>query len=333
MLRSLILPEGTMSARYQHHYLPVDDRAAEWGFYLTSVGRVLDPVHPGLPYGVHPDMYRFNYDPAPERSVGARSPRASGRILPEFAVIYITDTHAVFESDETGVVEFNAPTLLFLFPGVWHRYRPVGMEKGWMSMRWVGFNGDVAYRLLAAQLITPETAVRLAARPRRLAAAFDNLVDRIAANPAEDNILISMRTMDLLADCIGCAQDGKDGKDVADDLVARVLDHIWTGSHRGLTMGQLCESVGAPRRTVERRFSEARGHSLLAEMNQCRCRRARHFLETTDLPIKNVSWLAGFNTPQQMRLNFQQMTSMTPEHYRRTHRRTSTATTRLINPA
>jgi AraC-like DNA-binding protein len=311
-----------MSERNQHHYPPVDDRAAQWGLYVTTAGRVLDPVGPGRPYGVHPDMYLFDYDPAPGGAVGARSPQASGRILPEFQVVYITDTHAVFESDETGMVEFDGPTLLFLFPGVWHRYRPVGQAKERLTARWLGFNGDVAYRLLGQGYITPETAVRPAARPRRLAAAFDSLVDRIAADPTADPVLLSMHAMDLLANCIECAREGqkeqmrqKDG----DDLVARVLDLIWTGSHRGLTMEQLCEMVGAPRRTVERRFRAARGHSLLTEVNDCRCRRARHFLERTDLPIKNVCWLAGFSNTEQMRVTFLQRVGMTPGEYRRNH--------------
>jgi len=151
-----------------------------------------------------------------------------------------------------------------------------------------------------------------------LAATFDRLVDRIADNPAADPILLSMRAMELLANCIESAQDGKDG---GDELVARVLDLIWTGSHRGLTMEQLCESVGANRRTVERRFRAARGHSLLTEVNLCRCRRARHFLERTDLPIKNVCWLAGFTNNEQMRVTFLQLVGTTPGQYRQSHRR------------
>jgi len=137
--------------------------------------------------------------------------------------------------------------------------------------------------------LTPETAVRPAARPRRLATAFDSLIDRIIANPGADSTLLSIHGMELLATSIESAQDGKDGKD---ELVAQVLDLIWTGSHQGLTMGQLCESVGANRRTVDRRFMAVRGHSLLTEVNRCRCQRAQHFLSMTDLPLKNVCWLA-----------------------------------------
>ncbi len=214
----------------------------------------------------------------------------------------------LFESDETGVVGFNEPTLLFLFPGVWHRCRPVGREA--MKMRWLGFNGDIAYRLPEREFITPATAVGTAASPQVLTAAFDRMVDRVAANPAADPILLSMRAMELLADCIESAQEGvmmktedakaaKNASDAQDsgEFMTRVLDVIWTSSHRGLTMDQLCHLVGAPRRTVKRRFRAARDHSLLTEVNLCHCRRARLFLETTDLPVKNVCWLAGSAIP------------------------------------
>jgi AraC-like DNA-binding protein len=310
-----------MNKQNDYHYLPVDDHTAEWGFYLCTTGRMLNPVAPIAPYGLHPEMYMFDQRPASAANPLAASPRESGRILPEFAVIYVTETHGVFESDETGVVEYNGPTLLFLFPGVWHRYRAVGNTKDWLTQRWIAFNGDIAYRLMKRGYVTPESAVRPAARPRRLAAAFDRLVDRVAADPSADPILHSMRGMDLLADCMESARDGQhtpDAQEVtqaeegSNAMVTRMLDLIWTGSHRDLTMDQLCETVGAKRRSMERWFRE---------MNLCRYRRARHLLETTNMPVKNICWLAGFRNTEQMRLSFLQKVGMAPEHYRQKHRR------------
>jgi hypothetical protein len=71
-----------MNPQNEYHYPPVDDRAAKWGFYLTTAGRVLNPVASDLPYGVHPDMYVFDLDSAPRDSATLKSPRESGRILP-----------------------------------------------------------------------------------------------------------------------------------------------------------------------------------------------------------------------------------------------------------
>lgn len=318
-----------MTGKNQFHYHPVDDHASEWGFYLTTTGRILEPITTQLPYGAHPDMYMFDVSPVRADAVRTRSPRECGRILPEFTVAYITETHAVFESDETGVVEFYGPTLLFLFPGVWHRYRPVGFDKGWLTERWVGFNGELAYRLTKHHDITPANACRPAARPEFLATAFDRLIDRTTANPSADPVLLSMHAMDLLADCIESAREGSQensGRSMhgeehgEDNLAARMLDLIWTGSHRGMSTEQMCQLLGANRRTVERKFREARGHSLLTEVNLCRCRRARHLLEKTDLPIKNICWLAGFSNIEQMRMNFLQYLETTPSQYRQAHR-------------
>ena len=86
-------------------------------------------------------------------------------------------------------------------------------------------------------------------------------------------------------------------------------------------MEQLCALAGAPRRTVERRFRAARGHSLLTEVNDCRCHRARHFLEVTDLPVKSICWLAGFTNTEQMRVTFLQQVGMTPGQYRQSRRK------------
>jgi AraC-like ligand binding domain len=38
----------------------------------------------------------------------------------------------------------DAGQVIFLFPGVWHRYRP-DEKTGW-DEHWVGFDGDVARR-------------------------------------------------------------------------------------------------------------------------------------------------------------------------------------------
>jgi AraC-like DNA-binding protein len=321
-----------MCGQSDYHYLPVDDRVVEWGLYLTSAGRVLDSVSTDMPHGVHPKMYMFDQSFVPRDVAITSSSRESGRILPEFAVILITDSHAVFETEETGVIEFREPSLIFLFPGIWHRYRPVGTEKRWLTSRWICFHGELAYRLMNRQSITPETAFRTAARPRRLAAAFDRLVERVSANPTADPVLLSMHVMDLLANCIDSAQSGtsmRDKKNTQDSneidqgsekLVARMLELIWTGSHRDLTMDQLCDSVGVKRRSMERWFPATRGHSLLTEVNLCRCRRARNFLETTDLPIKNICWLAGFRNPAQMRMNFLHLVGTLPDQYRENHR-------------
>lgn len=313
-----------MTGKNEYHYLPVDDSAVDWGFYVTTVGRTLDPggPDPELPYGVHPSMYLFDQHSESRESTLKVSARESGRVLPEFAIVFTNRTHGVFESDETGIVEFNSPTLIFLFPGVWHRYRSIlGPQEG-LDQRWICYNGTGAYRLLRQGFVTPKTAIRRAARPRQLAAAFDQFIDQVTANPLEDPVLLSMHAMKLVALSIESARHSDPEKpegsrsSASDDLVSRITNLIWTVSHRGMSVDQLCELAGVNRRTIERRFRAARGQPLLDEIHLCRCSRARHFLERTDLPIKNVCWLVGFSNVEQMRVVFHRITGMTPGEYR-----------------
>ena len=41
----------------------------------------------------------------------------------------------------------------------------------------------------------------------------------------------------------------------------------------------------------------------------------------TELPVKNICYLAGFNNTEQMRVTFQQLVGTTPVQYRETHQR------------
>lgn len=88
-----------------------------------------------------------------------------------------------------------------------------------------------------------------------------------------------------------------------------MLELIW-GSHRNLTMDQLCEAV-AKRRSMERWFCDARGHSLLTEINITASRRARGgYWRRPICLLKNVCWLVCFRNIEQMRLNFLQTVGM-----------------------
>jgi transcriptional regulator GlxA family with amidase domain len=60
--------------------------------------------------------------------------------------------------------------------------------------------------------------------------------------------------------------------------------------------------VKCSRRTLETRFKESTGKTVLEEIQTCRADRARSLLESTDLPIKQVVLRSGFQSREHMRL-------------------------------
>ena len=117
-------------------YLPVSEREEQWGLYVTAGG--FNAIAPGdqYPRPGHPRGYAFSM--------------SQGRLLPEYQVLYITRGEGEFESKPSGLKKVAAGSVILLFPGVWHRYRPCP-DVGWDEY-WISYNGPYVERLVRARV-------------------------------------------------------------------------------------------------------------------------------------------------------------------------------------
>ena len=104
---------------------------------------------------------------------------------------------------------------------------------------------------------------------------------------------------------------------VDDALVQKALEIIWSPSERPLSVADIARQLPVTRRTLDRRFAEATGHSVLEEINACRLSRAKRLLTETDLPVKNVARKAGFSSTERMRVLFVERVGVSPTEYRK----------------
>jgi AraC-like DNA-binding protein len=309
------MPRGeTKMIDYLFHYLPVSDLAIKWGLYLTGGGRGNIPPGKTYPPSAHPSLYQLNWN--------------AGRILPEFQLILITEGRGEFETEQTGKIALESDSIILLFPGVWHRYRP-DPATGWTE-RWISFHGDISHRLLDLEILSPAKAVWNIRHPQHFARSFDRLLNGLDAKNARNPVVLSFRAMSLLAE----ASELLEGEllsldhgsrthfdDVEDPLVAAALELIWTTSHRLLSVDQLARQLSVVRRTLDRRFRAVLGQSVLEEINRCRLSRAKRLLEDTVLPLKTIARLAGFTDAERMRVVFSTLEKTTPSDYRKIKRR------------
>jgi AraC-like DNA-binding protein len=291
-----------------YHYLPVDDTIMKWGMYVTGAGHSL--IQPGQSYppSTHPRLYDFKWK--------------GGRVLPEFQFILITGGRGVFESKQTGEITIEGNSLICLFPDVWHRYRPSD-ETGWTE-RWISFNGEIAHRLLGTKMIRPESAVQQLDDSHTLERIFDELLCRIEQEQEYNPVLLSMHSMGFIASALDAAssptwpsnESQPSSETVNNPMVRDALELIWTQSHRSLTVGQIAETLGINRRTLERQFAQAHNNTIYEEINSCRLSRAQRLLRETRLPIKVISSLAGFPSQERMRTTFISHLGVPPSQYR-----------------
>ncbi|TWT78711.1 Xylose operon regulatory protein [Planctomycetes bacterium CA13] len=292
-----------------YHYLPVNDAAMLWGLYLTGCGSGKVSAGESYPPEGHPGLYSFHW--------------SRGRVLPEFQVILISEGRGVFDSEPTGKIVVESGSVLTLYPGVWHRYRP-NRDTGWTE-RWISLNGAMMHRLLELSLLHPQMAVRKAKAPVTLAKSFDRLLTRIRKDPNQNSVLLSLQAMTLIGTVMESIAERDElpgghrtvrGKDVIDPLVAGALDLIWTHSHHAFSVQKFADQLAVSRRSLERHFRQELGHSVLDEIAACRLSRAKRLLRETDLGVKAVAYLAGFPSEERMRVTFLQTVNTSPSQYR-----------------
>jgi transcriptional regulator GlxA family with amidase domain len=99
--------------------------------------------------------------------------------------------------------------------------------------------------------------------------------------------------------------------------LAPVLDWMLEHLEEELSVERLSAHAAMSTRTFARRFREETGATPAAWLNRQRVLRARHTLETTDMPVESVARRAGFSSAALLRHHFARSLGTTPQTYRR----------------
>jgi len=268
-------------------YLPPRPRDAQWGLHVSGAGWATVPAGSAYPPPGHPELYDFSFD--------------RGRRLPEYQVVYIASGGGVFEVEGRGEARVTAGTVLLVFPGMWHRYRP-DSHTGWREY-WVGFSGDWIDRIVQHRFLSASAPVLEVESAQPFQATFDQLIDRLWSAPPGFPHLIAADVVELLAILVATTgeetqhlimQGPRDVESLTDPLVTQALRLIWSGSHLRLTVAALGKELKTTSRSLERRFKQALGRTVKEEILRCRLDRVRRLLVDTDLSITEIVKASGF---------------------------------------
>ena len=291
-------------------YIPVRQRDVQWGLYVTGAGcTFIPPGQPQYPPQTHPELYHFRWE--------------NGRTLPEYQIIYIAKGEGRFESAPTGSKEITPGTVILLFPGVWHRYRP-RPETGWDEY-WVSFNGEVVDRLVQQRFFSPPRAVIATGLQDAILAPYQSLLERLRGQLTGFPHLVAADTLEILAAVSATAEcepaeliahGPQHVVTVKDRMVAEAMRLIWQQSQGPMTVDSLSRQLPMTRRSLERRFQAAIGHGIHEEIVRCRLERAKRLLLATDLSLKEVASAAGFPSADNLGRTFRRAEGVTPLEYR-----------------
>jgi LacI family transcriptional regulator len=104
---------------------------------------------------------------------------------------------------------------------------------------------------------------------------------------------------------------------IEDPHVATALAHIRRRACDGIEAGDVIKQVPLSRRTLERRFREQVGQSILREIHEVRLGRMKRFLSETNLKLDVIAHRCGFSHTSYMAAQFRKHFDMTPREFRK----------------
>ena len=291
--------------------MPVNSTSIQLGLYVTGAG--WSQVAPGskYPHKGHPELYDFSWH--------------SGRVLPEFQFVLISDGSGEFESTETGHQPIQAGTMLILQPDTWHRYRPQ-KDIGWTEF-WISVNGDLVHDWQHRGLLDIKEPVIRPEQPEKLIAQYQEIITEVARHPRHLPISVSANALMIITAVIdqhtsGVTTNGQDDKEFS-PMVNAAIDEIWTHSHRQISVAAIARKLHVVRRTLERGFLRETGRTVHTEILMCRLERAKRLLSETHVSVKAVAFASGFSSAASMSKVFRRELELSPGEYREMSRSSS----------
>lgn len=280
-------------------YLPVLSSQKQWGLFLTDCGYTV--IAPGTPYPPqrHPDTYQFDW--------------TTGRTLNEYQMVYITRGRGMFETRGVRLQTVEAGDLFFLFPGIWHRYKP-DLKTGW-DEQWLGFNGELAERFLNNPFVRREKPLVRIGVNESLRQRFIGMVNTMMRDPAGAPFSSAGDIIKIL----GIVQEqiqsmGTHGR--LSSFIREAENLILRQASSKIDFENMAYKLGIGYSSFRHRFKQQTGVSLAQFQNSIRMNRAKDLLASTELSVSEIAVQCGFETVYYFSRHFTQKMGMTPSAYR-----------------
>lgn len=274
------MPGDTAQTFYR--YFPVAQRDRDWGLFVTTVGESRISAGSSYPPGGHPKSYDFR--------------ASAGRLLHEYQIIYISAGEGWFKSAGASRVRIEAGTVFFLFPDVWHSYAPKETV-GWHE-HWVGFNGDIARRLVRHDFFAPERPVLRGGEEGRLLSLFNDILEATRSNHPALQQLLAGAVVNMLALLYSVQQSRLAGDDPGVQIIHQAVTRMRENPETPLNIPEVAQELKVSYRWFRRAFTHHTGLSPHQYFLDVRLARARDLLAQTTLSTKEIASRVGFEDAQ-----------------------------------
>ena len=237
-------------------YLLANDRDAQWGLTISTVG--YEEIAPGDSYPTrgHADGYYFDLE--------------KGRELNEYQLLYITEGEGIFHSATVPEATLREGDLFLLFPGEWHSYHPLP-KRGWKSF-WIGFRGKNMDDRVTAGFLSPTHPIYHVGFSDAIVGLYRSAYDAAFTEAAYSQQLLAGIVNHLIGTMYMLERNIELNKNqVHVDMISRARLRIREALESPLTIQQVAEDMGVSYSNFRKFSRSTRDFPLPPTSRTCAC--------------------------------------------------------------
>ncbi|MGO1245776.1 MAG: helix-turn-helix domain-containing protein [Sphingobacterium sp.] len=284
-----------------HKYLHVSELDKQWGLYINTIGHCKVSPHQSYPLTKeHPKTHSFNWD--------------NGRILDDYYIVFISKGGGTFQSAATQPVEVNEGICFFLYPGIWHRYRP-NANSGWEEY-WIGFNGTYPDQLMNSAFFEVERPFINVGLNFDILGLFHNLIEKVQQSSPGYRQVITGIALQMLGILHGTSMSKEQEDDPILQRINKAKFLLQESLERPIDMETLAEKLPMGYSSFRKYFKQATGVSPNQYHLDLRLKKAVNLLASSTLNVSEVADQTGFDSLYYFSRLFKKKTGKSPSQYR-----------------
>jgi AraC-like DNA-binding protein len=282
-------------------YLSINKQDEDWGLTVTTAGFQSIGPHAAYPPVGHPSRYWFN--------------PATGRVLPEYQIIYVTAGEGVFQQ-RAGKVPLGPGSLLLVFPGVWHSYKP-RPDTGWDTY-WIGFYGAFPDHLATKLFFTPGHPVLDIGLSAELVALVTTAIELAKQQKTGYQQALSGVAMHVLGMAYYMMKNALfEDKEITSKIEKACMI---MQEHPGgeVCLQDIAVSLNMSYSWFRKTFRRYTGLSPAQYQLQIKLQKAKALLVSSSRSVKEIAYLLDFESPNYFASFFKEKTGLSPLAFRKT---------------
>lgn len=284
----------------QSFYFALSDFDRNWGIHILDCGTIRRKPDDQPNGEKHPKPYRLSWE--------------GGRILEEYQLIYLLEGNGWFESRPSGLISLTSGNAVLVFPGLWHRYKPVKGSQ-WHTY-WVGFGGPFTKRLIRHTGITSETPVQPIGYQANVLKCFQDIL-AVAQHELSGYQQVMAGEVVKLLGLIHALQRRAFFSAPDTDALIQTAKSLLIQAHTKHAMEDIADELNMGYSKFRKLFKNYTGMSPGQFQLQHRIAKASKLLQHSKLSISEVAYECGFDTLPYFTRMYKKRTGKNPGEYRK----------------